>query len=127
MYQNLPPRYGEVKLLLLVHELGAEQAEAEAGHCQESGEDGEGIMEMEMMERGVMEMGIMAMGIMWMGIMEMRIMGMRIMEMGIMAMGKRSRMRIILPQVDLSPESRGKPALKRTTGDFHPFIQFNYW
>ena len=27
---------------------------------------------------------------------------------------------IVLLQVDLSPESRGKPALKRTTGDFHP-------
>ena len=40
IYNSL--RYGEVKLLLLVHELGAEQAEAEAGHCQESGEDGEG-------------------------------------------------------------------------------------
>ena len=26
-------------------------------------------------------------------------------------------------QVDLSPESRGKPALKRTTGDFHSFCQ----
>ena len=37
MYNAL--RYGEVKLLLLVHELGAEQAEAEAGHCEESGED----------------------------------------------------------------------------------------
>ena len=33
-------------------------------------------------------------------------------------------MRIIPPQVDLSPEgSRGKPALKRTTGEFQPFCQ----
>ena len=34
-------RYGEVELLLLVHELGAEQTEAEAGHCQESGKGGD--------------------------------------------------------------------------------------
>lgn len=39
IYNSL--RYGEVKLLLLVHELGAEQAEAETGHCEESGEDGD--------------------------------------------------------------------------------------
>ena len=39
IYKSL--RYGEVKLLLLVHELGAEQTEAEAGHCQESGKGGD--------------------------------------------------------------------------------------
>ena len=30
-----------------------------------------------------------------------------------------SRMRTLLPQVDLSPDSKGKPALKRTAGDSH--------
>ena len=56
-------RYGEVKLLLLVHELGAEQTETEAGHCKESGEDGNdrdggqrnadiGVMGMSTMELG---------------------------------------------------------------------------
>ena len=53
----------------------------------------------------------------------MGIMRVMIMEM---KMGKRSRIRIVLPQVDLSAESRGKPALKRTTGDFHPFNEFKY-
>ena len=37
--------------------------------------------------------------------------------------GEREQDENFLAQVDLSPESRGKPALKRTTGDFRRSFQ----
>ena len=75
--------------------------------------------------------GMIGMGGKGMGIMESEkgVMGMSTMELGDGNHEDRGCKgepnENFLSQIDLSPESRGKPALKRTTGDFHSSLRCN--